>query len=502
MDWKHGYFAESGYTYGYYSELAPARLAWLAKIKGYQTVDSGFRYLDLGCGQGFGLILLAAAHPESEFVGIDFMPEHIAHGRSLAKQAGVTNVQFIEGDFLTLAQSPERLGTFDYVVAHGITTWISSDVRAALFSLASDVLSPGGLMYNSYNTFPGWLPASPLQHLVAQLQTQYSGHDALGRAVSSLTALKEAGSSLFDLVPPLQARLEGMKRQDPAYLVQEYNNQFWQPVYCSQMLSIARGYKLQFLASATLPEAFDGCYPSSLLALINAETDPILRETIRDLGVAQSFRRDVYSKGGVQAWGETKLRQVRQQRFVATGLVDRPDVDKPFEFKGSAVTVSGARDFYTLLLEQIGQDGASLLDLEKATGQPLSVLVRSASLLLHGGWIGFDHAPPSGTARKLNQVIASAVLEGAPYRYLCLPRVQSATVHKAVDLMLLGLLLGGCDEASLPDALHVRMKDSGQNFWRDGIAIEDPQDELMNAKQAAKSFIDERLPLLRHLAAV
>ena len=57
MDWKHGYFADNGYTFGYYREMAPCYLAWAALLQGVVTPTRGFRYVDLGCGQGLGLIL-------------------------------------------------------------------------------------------------------------------------------------------------------------------------------------------------------------------------------------------------------------------------------------------------------------------------------------------------------------------------------------------------------------------------------------------------------------
>ncbi|MGY8905539.1 MAG: class I SAM-dependent methyltransferase [Burkholderiales bacterium] len=111
MDWKHGYFAESGYTYGFYPEVSPARLGWIASLKGLREPGNQFRYIDMGCGQGLGLLILAAAYPDAEFVGIDFMPEHIAHARNLAKRAGLTNVKLIEGDFLALNKDPAACST-------------------------------------------------------------------------------------------------------------------------------------------------------------------------------------------------------------------------------------------------------------------------------------------------------------------------------------------------------------------------------------------------------
>jgi SAM-dependent methyltransferase len=201
MDWKHGYFADNGYTFGYYREMAPCYLAWAALLQGVVAPTRNFRYVDLGCGQGLGLILQAACHPESEFVGVDFMPSHIAHARRLAQAGGISNVRFIEGDFTALQNDPSALvdatgapldGQTDYVVAHGIASWVSPSVRASLWALAGRLLKPGGLHYTSYNTEPGWLAAKPFQHLVMLRQGQgrtgaqalRSGMDTFRRARS------------------------------------------------------------------------------------------------------------------------------------------------------------------------------------------------------------------------------------------------------------------------------------------------------------------------------
>jgi len=182
MNWKHGYYADSGYTYGYYPETMPLRLHWAALVQNHEVPIQKFRYVDAGCGQGFNLIQAAIAHPDGEFVGIDFLPEHIAHARGLAERCGLTNIEFIEGDFIELAKNPQNLGLFDYAVCHGISTWISPVVKSGLFSLIGQILKPGGLFYNSYNTFPGWLGVVPFQHLVLLEQRRNIGTLALEAA--------------------------------------------------------------------------------------------------------------------------------------------------------------------------------------------------------------------------------------------------------------------------------------------------------------------------------
>ncbi|MDH4395189.1 MAG: class I SAM-dependent methyltransferase [Limnobacter sp.] len=515
MDWKHGYFAESGYTYGYYPETSPARLRWAALLKGIKAPSSHFRYLDLGCGQGLNLILMAANHPDSEFVGIDFMPEHVAHGRALAESAGLSNVRFIEGDFIQLAEGlatlESSLGTFDYAVAHGITTWIAPAVREALFKLAGSLLKPSGLMYNSYNTYPGWLPASPFQHLVMQLQQRYSGPQALQLAQQHMAALKESGSALYSLVPLLDGRLDNMKKQDATYLVQEYNNQYWQPVYCSQMLQLARQYKLDFAVSATLPEVFEGAYPPKLLAQINSETDPVVRETLRDLALGQSFRRDLYVKGALIYWSKDKSDQLLDQRFLATQSVPAPTADSNFEIKGGALSLNGKREAYMEVLDAFGPDGASLRQVQEALPKvSFPTLVQITSLLMHGGWMALDCAggnthsntAPPFYASSLNAAIGVAVLAGAPYRYVALGRVQSAMGVSDLDLMLIGLTAQGVESAQLGLQLHLAMGQLGKRFVVEGKTLEDDATAKAHAIGLAGQFISEKLPNLKRLGAI
>ena len=504
MDWKHGYFAETGYTYGFYAETAPARLAWIAVLKGYQPALGNFRYLDLGCGQGLSLIHMAALHPDSEFVGVDFMPEHVAHGRQLASAAGLSNVRFIEADFVELAKDSEKLGEFDYVVSHGITSWIAPEVRDGLFSFASRALKPGGLMYNSYNTYPGWLAVAPFQHLVSQLQTRYGGRQALEIAQQNMAKQKEAGSALFSLLPSLQGRLEGMADQDPAYLVQEYNNQHWQPVYSSQMLQIARKYKLEFVASATLPEVFEGCLPPPLAELINSETDAILRETIRDLVTAQSFRRDIYIKGGVQFWQGDRSKALSECRFITTDIPASKDPDAPYEFQGGSFSLKGKSEVYEPIVEAFGAQGNSLLEaLKAAKAQSLGGFLQNVALLVHGGWLALEGPGESQeSAKRLNRATAQAILVGAPYRFICCPRIRSSVSIGDIDFMIIGLLQDDVKDRDLKDRLVKRMQELGKRFVHEGKPIADAKESEVKAIELVGGFLNLRQANLVRLGAI
>ncbi len=167
-----GYVADVTYTLGFYRELAPTFLNFSCLVNGIEgpPLNRALRYCELGCGRGYGTALLAAANPESEFVGIDFNPSHIAEARSLAKRAGLTNVSFHEMSFADAAKSQAKdLAEFDIVALHGVYTWIERTVRQDVVDFLREKLLSGGLLFASYNCMPGWAPVLPIQRLLMEV---------------------------------------------------------------------------------------------------------------------------------------------------------------------------------------------------------------------------------------------------------------------------------------------------------------------------------------------
>ena len=507
MDWKHGYYADSGYTFGYYSETMPARLRYAALIQGQQAPADKFRYLDAGCGQGLNLILAAACHPDSEFVGVDFLPEHIAHATALARRCGLTNVTFVEGDFTELVADPFRFGQFDYAVCHGITTWIAPPVKQALFRWIGLALKPGGLFYNSYNTFPGWLAAVPFQHLVLLEQRSKTGELALKTARASMEALMKAAPAMFGALPGLEARLKIMETQDASYLVQEYNNQYWQPVFVTEMIDAMASVKLQYLGTATLPEAFDSALSVQVRELLAAQNDPVVREQLRDYALAQSFRRDLYVKGRSQAWKREAEAQIRAIRLARNPLTARPEEGKPYSVKAGALEVNGAVAFYSGLLDLIesGKEGRSIGEIVDAQESPQhkQAVGQAVSMLLHGAWVTLLDPQRIGDAsKKTNRAIVDAALQGAPYRYLAVPKAMSALVIGDTEWAMLEAALRKIPVEQWTAIVRQDLLRRGRSLAKDGQAVTDPAAQEAILARGVQEFAGKKFPWLRSLAAL
>src|SRR6266699_1618870 len=110
----------------------PARMSALAHLYGRPSAAWRCRVLEIGCGDGTNLLSLAAAAPQSQFVGFDLAESAIARGRAMAAAAGLTNLELSTNDILN---APQPLGEFDYVLAHGIYAWVPASIRDALMPL-------------------------------------------------------------------------------------------------------------------------------------------------------------------------------------------------------------------------------------------------------------------------------------------------------------------------------------------------------------------------------
>jgi SAM-dependent methyltransferase len=429
--WSHGYDVSVGYTYGFGREMAPAWLELCARVAGWKPAEGSGRrrYLDLGCGQGMGVCLLAAACPDIDFVGIDFHPEHIDHANGLAAEAGLTNVRFQQADFLDLAERwPVELGAFDYVVMHGISSWVSPQVRAAIVSCLRSATRPGSLVYNSYNAQPGWLGTMPFQHITQRIKATSgkSGRAVIDDSVALFDRLRSGGADTFRILPGLRAQLDAVKGKNTAYLAGEYLSEHWHPFWHSEMAEELAEAGLSYAGPATVAEAMlPAMLPPPLRDTVLAQSDAGLREDVQDFVINQSFRRDIFCRDPWNGAGKS-LEALADARLA---LAERP--------AGNALTIKAAFGEISLqpqayaeivaALENGPQTVRELAALPGLRAQGLGNVTQIVLLLLHAGALAPAVATASTeAAHRLNAVIARRAVEGMPYEFLAAPAIGSA----------------------------------------------------------------------------
>ncbi len=136
-----------------FPQTRPDRLSSVARLLGLRSerVD-GSRVLELGCGDGTNLLAMAIIRPGSDFVGIDTSSRAIATAHALSSASGISNTEFHQ---VAVEDLQPELGRFDYIVAHGLYSWVAPSARDALLARCRELLAPNGVAYVSYNAYPG-----------------------------------------------------------------------------------------------------------------------------------------------------------------------------------------------------------------------------------------------------------------------------------------------------------------------------------------------------------
>uniref|UniRef100_A0A0G4GTT2 Methyltransferase domain-containing protein n=1 Tax=Chromera velia CCMP2878 TaxID=1169474 RepID=A0A0G4GTT2_9ALVE len=171
-----------------------------------QLQKGGVEFLDVGCGEGEVLLLLAAAFPSSNFTGIDLDVTAIQVAEQRAKDRGLSNVRFVASDISAFLEAEEKHGAFDWVSAFDVIHDLSKpavalkQIHACLKKgaggafLMVDIKAKTPVRENAHNSFAPFLYCVSLMHCMPV--GLRDGGDGLGMMWGEEKAselLKEAG---------------------------------------------------------------------------------------------------------------------------------------------------------------------------------------------------------------------------------------------------------------------------------------------------------------------
>jgi SAM-dependent methyltransferase len=204
------------------------------------------RVLELGCGPGGNLVPLAELLPGSEFVGVDLSSTQIARARADAAAVGVNNVRF---EAMDIRDVPDW-GPFDYVICHGVFSWVPDEVRRRILAIASEQLSPQGIAYVSYNTLPGWHARGMLRAILRRVVPAGPPQEMARTARTFLRILATQTPERLPLGAWLRGELMLLDQLSDRYLYFEYLVDENVPLYFDEFLQLATDAGLQHLGDA------------------------------------------------------------------------------------------------------------------------------------------------------------------------------------------------------------------------------------------------------------
>jgi SAM-dependent methyltransferase len=285
-----------------YPQTLPDNLATIATLYGLKPAAiEHCRVLEVGCGDAANLLPMAYTMPGARFVGVDLAPGAIERGRAWAARLGLPNLTL---DAMDLRDLPEEIGAFDYIIAHGLYSWVPSAVRDGLLALVARHLEPHGVAFISYNVYPGAYARRMLREMMLFHAGDIEDPDERVRqAIAFARAVGRATRDENDETAALLGR--ALKRLDdvhPAAFLHDDLAPVNEPVYFHELARHARNHGLQFMAEADLFEMLDQAVPDDLkpqLAAL-AEVDVIRREQLLDFFKGRQFRQTLLCHAGHQ----------------------------------------------------------------------------------------------------------------------------------------------------------------------------------------------------------
>lgn len=333
------------YESGAFPQTAINNLEARARMMGLKPAAAAkAKVLELGCSMGGNIITQALYYPDAEFVGIDLSGRQVAQGNAIIEKMGLENVRLEEKDILTIDES---FGKFDYIIVHGIWSWVPDAVKDKIFSICRNNLTEHGIAYISYNVYPGWKRQEQLREIM-----YFAGRDVLeepleARTRKGLDALKALAEILENdkglggggKLPAIQKILN----HNFYYIAHEYMEAFNDPIYVNGFIEWANRHRLAYIGDTDLHASFVSWMAEHtrerILAL--AGGDYIAKEFYSDILSDRQFRRSLLCREEV---GDT----VRRDESVAVEVIEslnfRPARGETINFDENDTLLSGIRD--------------------------------------------------------------------------------------------------------------------------------------------------------------
>lgn len=319
MDNNADYRTDSGYIYHYLDKLSPAFMRSALLLAGVDmptsSEDRTFRYLELGFGQGLSLAINAATNP-GEYWGVDFLPEHAAKAEAFAMASG-GNITILNNTFAETAAMAGTLPQFDVIALHGVWSWINKENRDAILTVIDRTLKPGGIVYNSYNTIPGWSFFIPIRDLMMTVASLYDeGKVDPYEIIDYILAMAETKQSAYLLLNPFAVEyLASLKSESRDYIMHEFLNSSWENFPYSKVADAMHSVGCSFASSAFLQYELDNALRPKAADMIGQIIDPDIRESLKDFALNQKFRGDYFVRGPKEISPEEQWTRLSESRL-------------------------------------------------------------------------------------------------------------------------------------------------------------------------------------------
>lgn len=284
-----------------YVQTHPQSLYTVAKFFGVQAPDfKQCRVLELGCASGGNILPLAIDFPESSFVGVDLSEVQIDAANVHKKELVLENIEFKQ---MSIADITKKFGTFDYIIVHGILSWVPKQVQEAIFRVCNENLSENGVAYVSYNTLPGWNMVKSVRDMML-FHTQ-NFKDPKEKAQQARLLLNFINEGTRGKENPYKQFIENeinmLKNTGDSYILHDHMEEVNHPFYFHEFMKHAVDNDLSYLGDVNIASMFTGNMPEETVSVLSkVKNDIIKTEQYMDFINNRRFRSSLLCKKDVK----------------------------------------------------------------------------------------------------------------------------------------------------------------------------------------------------------
>ena len=326
------------------------RMYTIGKLFGMQPADfKKARVLELGCASGGNIIPLASQFPEGEFTGIDASRVQIDMALAHVRNLDLKNIEF---RFQSILDITEGLGKFDYIIVHGILSWVPTEVQNKIFEVCNKNLAGNGIAYISYNTYPGWNFIKCLRDMMLYHTANFTDPARKVKEAANLLEFIRKANKYAENNPYLQVignELKMFEKTDASYLLHDHLEEHNEPYYFHQFMHKARAHSLQYLGETSLSSMYVGNLAEDAAKTLWQIANDIVRvEQYMDFIKNRRFRCTLLVHDNVKL-NRNLAPPMLESFYITTGLKSDTDLERHdstgdqqvvFRFPGGNITFS------------------------------------------------------------------------------------------------------------------------------------------------------------------
>lgn len=318
-----------------YVKTHPDNLYTVGRLLGLSPPDfSTARVLEIGCAAGGNLLPVALEFPKIQCVGIDLSAEEIAVAQRHQKELGLKNIRFEQKDIMEIGPD---FGAFDYIICHGVFSWVPDMVREKILTLCRENLSPQGLAMVSFNALPGWHFSGAVREMMkyhAALFPDPKNKVAQARALLQFMS-QNINPDLTFMKDAIDNEIEAIKGANDTYVFHDHLASENKAFYLHEFVTLLKENGLQYVGDTEISTLYLKNMGPAVAAQFSKIPDRVRQQQYMDFMNGRRFHMAIITHGAVPL--KLNISPDMIFDFYIASLIgpeeSNPDIEKPVAFR-------------------------------------------------------------------------------------------------------------------------------------------------------------------------